>query len=291
MDRSEFEARMGEYRRAVEDFLSGCFTGEGPQKRLFEAMRYSLLAGGKRIRPVLALEFCRVCGGDWRAALPFGCALEMIHTYSLIHDDLPCMDDDDYRRGRLTSHKVYGEAMAVLAGDALLTAAFETAARADASDAVRAGAMAVLAGRAGALGMVGGQVLDLEGERRALDEDYIYQLQALKTGALLCAACELGVVAGGGTRSQREAASAYAAAVGLAFQTRDDLLDVEGDLQKLGKRVGVDGKKNTLVRLYGPARCHEIVREQTERAIAALAPFEERGFLTELANRLAERDH
>lgn len=286
-----FQTHMEGYLRPIEDFLAAQFTGDLPQKRLFEAMRYSLLAGGKRIRPVLTLEFCRVCGGDWRTALPFGCAVEMIHTYSLIHDDLPCMDDDDYRRGRPTNHKVYGEAMAVLAGDALLTAAFETAAAANASAEIRADVMTTLAGCAGEMGMVGGQVLDLEGEARELDAAYIHRLQELKTGALLKAACVVGVQAAGGSGQAIQAAERYAAALGLAFQTRDDLLDVEGEFEKLGKAVGADGKKNTFVRLYGAARCHALVREQTEAAVAALEPFQDRTFLTELARRLAERDH
>lgn len=286
-----FEARMNQYVKAINAFLEECFTEDLPQKRLFEAMRYSLLAGGKRIRPVLALEFCRVSGGGWRDALPFACALEMIHTYSLIHDDLPCMDNDDYRRGRPTNHKVYGEGMAVLAGDALLTAAFETAATAGACDAVKAAVMGTLASCAGEFGMVGGQVLDLEGEEQELDAALIHRIQALKTGELLKAACVIGVQTARGSEEQLRAAEDYAGALGLAFQMRDDLLDVEGDFQKLGKRVGVDGKKNTFVRLYGVKRCHEMVREQTQRAIEALEPFAEGGFLTELAVRLAERDH
>lgn len=286
-----FRERMEGYLRAVEEFLAARFTDELPQKRLFEAMRYSLLAGGKRIRPVLTLEFCRVCGGDWGAALPFGCAVEMIHTYSLIHDDLPCMDNDDYRRGRLTNHKVFGDAMAVLAGDALLTAAFETAATADATEGARAAVVAALAGYAGERGMAGGQALDLEGEGKELDAEYILRLQELKTGALLKAACVAGVLAAGGGGAEIRAAEKYAAALGLAFQTRDDLLDVEGEFEKLGKQVGMDGNKNTFVRLFGPARCHEMVREWTEEAVAALEPFADREFLTELARRLAERSH
>ena len=145
---SEFHDQIARYRAAIEAFLQAQFCQELPQKRLFDAMRYSLLAGGKRIRPVLTLEFCRICGGDWQSAVPFACALEMVHTYSLIHDDLPCMDNDDYRRGRLTNHKVFGEALAVLAGDGLLTAAFETAA--NAPHFVRAGGRARHGRRTGA---------------------------------------------------------------------------------------------------------------------------------------------
>ncbi|MCI8525807.1 MAG: polyprenyl synthetase family protein [Oscillospiraceae bacterium] len=286
----DWKQRLRTYADAAEAFLAEQFTDDLPQKRLFEAMRYSLLAGGKRIRPVLTVEFCRVCGGDWRQAVPFGCALEMIHTYSLIHDDLPCMDNDDYRRGKLTCHKVYGEAMAVLAGDALLTAAFETAAGAGAPAEMTVAVLRMLSACAGELGMVGGQVLDLEGERLEPDAAYIHRLQELKTGALLKAACQMGVLAAGGSQEQLRAAADYARAIGLAFQTQDDILDVEGDFEKLGKRVGMDEKKNTFVRLYGLARCHEIVREQTDAAIAALSPFADRAFLTELANYLAGRE-
>ncbi len=159
---SEYKETMEVYRSAVEEYLENCFADQScPQRELFQAMRYSLLAGGKRIRPVLTLEFCRLCGGDWRRALPFAAAIEMVHTYSLIHDDLPCMDNDDYRRGRLTNHKVFGEANAVLAGDALLTAAFETASGADAEPAVVVKIIRILSEAAGENGMVGGQVLDL----------------------------------------------------------------------------------------------------------------------------------
>ena len=167
MERELFALRMEEYRTMVEDFLDAqCVAADEPYARLLDAMRYSLLAGGKRIRPVLTLEFCRICGGDWQSAVPYACALEMVHTYSLIHDDLPCMDNDDYRRGRLTNHKVFGEALAVLAGDGLLTAAFETAANAPADPAVIVRAIRILSEQAGELGMVGGQVLDMQAEEQ-----------------------------------------------------------------------------------------------------------------------------
>ena len=179
-----FEERYEAYRQAVEAFLQSQFTARPHWADLYESMRYSLLAGGKRIRPVLTLEFCRICGGDWRSALPFACALEMIHTYSLIHDDLPCMDNDDYRRGRLTNHKVFGEALAVLAGDGLLTAAFETAASAAADPAVTVKAIRILAEQAGELGMVGGQVLDMAAEEQEVTEQGIYDIQCRKTGGL-----------------------------------------------------------------------------------------------------------
>ncbi len=254
-------------------------------------MRYSLLAGGKRIRPVLVLEFCRVCGGDWRAALPFAASIEMVHTYSLIHDDLPCMDNDDYRRGRLTNHKVFGEAGAVLAGDALLTAAFDTASHADAEPARARKVVQILAACAGEKGMVGGQQLDLEGEHLCLDEAGIREIHRLKTGALISAACRMGVAAAGGSEAQLKAADDYAEALGLAFQLRDDLLDVLGDAQKMGKATGMDGKKNTLVSLLGVGACSQLIERYTKDAVAALGAFEDNGFLTRLAQRLADREN
>ena len=287
---NEFDARMQTYREAVETYLNGCFTEDAPQKRLFEAMRYSLLAGGKRIRAVLVLEFCRICGGDWQTALPFAAALEMVHAYSLIHDDLPCMDNDDFRRGKPTNHRVYGEAMAVLAGDALLTAAFETAAGAQADAATIAGVVKTLSACAGELGMVGGQVLDLAAEQEEPDAERIHTLQSLKTGALIRAACCCGVLAGQGSAVQFEAAARYAEALGLAFQIRDDMLDVLGDAKTLGKAVHVDANKGTFVRLYGLERCGQMIGEENETAVAALDAFGETAFLKELVQRLAVRE-
>ena len=286
---SEFRDQIAQYRAAIEEFLQGKFCEDLPQKRLFDAMRYSLLAGGKRIRPVLTLEFCRICGGDWRSALPFACALEMIHTYSLIHDDLPCMDNDDYRRGRLTNHKVFGEALAVLAGDGLLTAAFETAASAATDPAVTVKAIRILAEQAGELGMVGGQVLDMDAEEQELTEQGIYDIQCRKTGALIQAACQIGVVAAGGTQQQLDAAKTYAQNLGLAFQIRDDMLDVLGDAAKLGKATHVDENKNTFVRLYGLEKCEELVRKYTDYAISALSVFEDTEYITALAHSLTTR--
>lgn len=288
---NRFKAAMDRYISAVEAYLQRCFTDEAqPQRRLFEAMRYSLLAGGKRIRPVLVLEFCRLCGGNWEQALPFAAAIEMVHTYSLIHDDLPCMDNDDYRRGRLTNHKVFGEAEAVLAGDALLTAAFDTASHADADPAVIVRVIRILASSAGEKGMVGGQILDMEGERQQLDEAGVYAIHSRKTGALISAACRMGVAAANGTEAQMEAAGAYAQAVGLAFQIRDDMLDVIGDAKKLGKAVHVDGNKNTFVSLYGLERCADHIAREHQKALEALSVFEDRAFLTTLTSQLANRE-
>ena len=283
-----FNQQLKTYQQAAEDYLSRCFTDETlPQQTLFEAMRYSLLAGGKRIRPVLVLEFCRLCGGDWHKAL----ALEMIHTYSLIHDDLPCMDNDDYRRGRLTNHKVFGEAQAVLAGDGLLTAAFSTAAGADAPPETIAAVVKTLADCAGPLGMVGGQVLDMEGEQKQLDAQGLLDIHSRKTGALIVAACTLGVLAARGTQAQLDAARQYAEALGLAFQIKDDMLDETGDAAKLGKAVHMDGNKTTFVTLYGLEACEGYLQQENAKALAALEPFEDRAFLTELTKRLASRDH
>ena len=281
---------MLRYRQQIEDYLQQCFLCDEPQQKLFEAMRYSLLSGGKRLRPVLALSFCELCGGNADEALPLAAAVDMIHTYSLIHDDLPCMDNDDFRRGKPTNHKVYGEAMAVLAGDALLTAAFAQIASAELTSEKIRKAVAVLAECAGELGMVGGQVLDMEAEERECTDEDVRAIQSRKTGALIRAACLLGVIAAGGSEEQEKAAIAYADSLGLAFQIQDDILDVVGDAKTLGKATGVDGKKNTFVRIYGVDACREMVKQETEKAIAALSVFVNPKFQRELALEMATRE-
>ena len=285
------EERSQCYKQYVEDFLSDWYTrfDSEPQKILMDSMRYSLLAGGKRLRPIFAFEFCRMCGGDWKKAVHFAAAIEMIHTYSLIHDDLPCMDNDDFRRGRPTNHKVYGETIAVLAGDALLTDAFTVASAADipAKDIVFA--IGVLSECAGSLGMVGGQVLDVMSEERVLSEQEVLDIQSRKTGALINAACVLGVIAGGGSQAQIEAAAQFAGALGLAFQIRDDMLDVIGTEEEMGKGVGTDAAKNTFVRLYGLDKCEELVRKYTDFAIRCLSQFEDTDFTKALAEELTTR--
>ena len=283
------ENRSQEYRESIENYLKDFYSrfSDLPQKQLFEAMSYSLLAGGKRLRPILALEFCRVCGEDWHDALPFAAAIEMIHTYSLIHDDLPCMDNDDYRRGRPTNHKVYGEGMAVLAGDALLTDAFMAAS--GSCHPQKAEAISVLAECAGSLGMVGGQVLDINSEERVLTEQEVLDIQSRKTGALISAACAMGAIAGNATEAQYDAACQFAAGLGLAFQIRDDMLDVIGTREEMGKGVGTDEKKNTFVRLYGLEKCEELVKKYTDYALEALNVFQDRYFLEELARSLTLR--
>ena len=287
-----FDARYRQYREYVEDYLAAWyrrFHGE-PQKQLFEAMEYSLLAGGKRLRPIFAMEFCRMCGGDWKQAAPFGAAVEMIHTYSLIHDDLPCMDDDDYRRGRLTNHKVYGEAMAVLAGDALLTDAFVVAASAKLEKPENiAFAVSVLGECAGSLGMVGGQVLDIMSEQRECTEEEVLAIQSRKTGALINAACVLGVIAAGGSEAQLAAAGRFAGALGLAFQIRDDMLDVIGTAEEMGKGVGTDAAKNTFVKIYGLEECERLVQKYTDAALEALNEFKDSTFMATLAKNLVAR--
>ena len=287
----KIEERTAEYRsyleRCLKAFLEN-FSNE-PQKILYDAMGYSLLGGGKRLRPITTLEFCRMCCGEYEKAAPFAVAIEMIQTYSLIHDDLPAMDNDDYRRGKLTNHKVYGEAMAILAGDALLTDAFSCVASAELPPQDVAFAISVLAMNAGSLGMVGGQVLDILSEERELNEQEVLDIQTRKTGALIVAACVFGAIAGGGTDKQLESACAFASALGLAFQIRDDMLDVIGTQEELGKGVGTDTGKNTFVRLYGLEKCEELVQEYTEVAIEALSVFEDNEYLIALAKSLTDR--
>ena len=262
-----------------------------PQEKLFQAMDYSLLAGGKRLRPFLVYQFCAACGGSPADADRAALAVEMVHTYSLIHDDLPAMDNDDYRRGRLTNHKVYGEAMAILAGDGLLTDAFLTLSQSALPPDRIASCVGCLAMNAGPWGMVGGQVLDMLSEERELSEAEVLAIQTRKTGCLIKAACCLGVICGGGTIEQMAAAMRYADGIGLAFQIRDDVLDVIGDAEKLGKAVGVDAQKNTFVRLYGLEACEKRIDAETEAACAALKSFPNAENLTELAVFLAKRDH
>ena len=279
------------YQEYLETYLTEqCFLyPQQPQQILFESMRYSLLAGGKRLRPVFVFDFCNMCGGDWQAAAPFAAAIEMVHTYSLIHDDLPCMDNDDYRRGRLTNHKVYGEANAILAGDALLTAAFAYLAKAPFDAETRIRAVAVLSECAGELGMVGGQVLDMLSEQRQCTAQEVIDIQSRKTGALIKAACQMGVLAGQGSDEQFAAAAEFAEHLGLAFQIRDDMLDVIGNAEELGKATGADAVKNTFVQLYGLEKCDALVQCHTEAAKKALQAFENPIFMLVLSDALVGR--
>ena len=279
------------YRAFIEEYLRNWMTKfhDEPQKVLYDAMEYSLLGGGKRLRPILTLEFCRLCCGDWKKAAPFAAAIEMIQTDSLIHDDLPAMDNDDYRRGKLTNHKVFGEGMAILAGDALLSDAFSCLAAAELPAEDIAFAVGVLAGNIGSWGMVGGQVLDIMSEERELSEQEVLDIQSRKTGALINASCALGVIAGGGSEKQLQAACGFAGLLGLAFQIRDDMLDVIGTQEEMGKGVGTDEAKNTFVRLYGLERCEELVEKYTSTAIEQLNAFEDTEYLIGLAKSLTGR--
>ena len=232
-----------------------------------------------------------MCGGDPQAALPFACALEMVHTYSLIHDDLPAMDDDKLRRGRPTNHVVYGEATAILAGDGLLTAAFEQLAKAQLPAQRIVEAVACLSRNAGPGGMVGGQALDMAGEGRSMTRGELEQLQSLKTGALISAAAELGCIAAGGSEELRRRVRDYAQALGRAFQVQDDILDVTSTDEELGKNVGSDraNEKTTFVTALGLEGSRALVEELTQKAVDALAEFEQGEFLAWLAQSLAKR--
>lgn len=287
----DYERQYEQYRAAVEKYLNGLFTGSVSYGRLYEAMRYSVLAGGKRIRPVLTLEFARLGGIDWHLALPYACALELVHNYSLVHDDLPCMDNDDLRRGKPTNHKVYGETLAVLAGDALQPEAFRLMAQAPGLSAEsRITAVEVLAKAAGADGMVGGQVLDTVCDVK--DEAGLTVLNRLKTCAMISAAAELGCVAAEMSAEKRRQAREFGDGLGLAFQIRDDILDVAGDESVFGKPIGSDREegKVTFVDLKGLAGCQQEVETQTNRAKAAIAGWEDNGFLLELADRMVKRE-
>ena len=289
---TDFEVRTAFYKEYTQNHLAEIYkdASSEPQKVLFDAMKYSLLAGGKRLRPIFAYEFCRMCGGQWENAVHFASAIEMIHTYSLIHDDLPCMDNDDFRRGKPTNHKVYGEAIAVLAGDALLTDAFAQAVKTELADTGRyAYAISILSRCAGSYGMVGGQVLDMLSEQRQCNEQEIIDIQSRKTGALIKAACTLGVIAGNGTQAQIDAAIEFADALGLAFQIRDDMLDVIGNAQELGKATGVDSGKNTFVQLHGIEKCEELVKKYTDIALQNLRYFQDTQYMERKCHYLTSR--
>ena len=274
-------------------------SGSGTPARLASAMRYSVLGGGKRLRPVLCLMAVEACDGERMSAMGAACALELIHTYSLIHDDLPAMDDDDLRRGRATCHKAFDEATAILAGDGLLTLAFELVAREVSPPAAALRCVRILAEAAGPSGMVGGQMADLQAEEQALDrgnQGSLVELEAIhrrKTGALLRAPLVMGAVLGGAPQAEEDALDRYGRAVGLAFQIIDDLLDVQGDETKLGKRVGKDTElgKWTYPRFLGVDGSRRRAQQLADEAVSAIAPLGARGHrLRELALALLERD-
>ena len=276
----------------LDSFIPECDYGEPV---VTDAMQYSLGIGGKRIRPVLLLEFCRVCGGDVEKALPFAAALEMIHTYSLIHDDLPCMDDDDMRRGMPSCHIKYGEEYALLAGDALLTRAFGVIADSDLAKenplcAVKA--VSVLSALAGVNGMIGGQTVDLKNEGRKASLETLEIMDSLKTGALIVSAARLGCLAAGADEEKTAAAVTFCEKIGHAFQIVDDILDVIGDEKQLGKPIGSDSQSNksTYVSILGLEKSREYADRLTKEAEEALEVFgEDAGFLKQLASLLVER--
>ena len=263
-----------------------------------EAMAYACAGGGKRIRPVLVMECCRLCGGDPTAAIPFAAAMEMIHSYSLVHDDLPCMDNSLLRRGKPSTHAVYGETMALLAGDGLLNLAFETALRAenraDLTSTDVLAAVSTLADAAGIDGMVGGQVIDLESEGKTIDLQVLEALQRGKTAALLTAACVMGAQLAGASKEQQQAVRVFGENIGLSFQIVDDILDVTATAEQLGKPVGSDAEneKVTYVSLLGLDAARDLARQRTHTAVAALDIFGEQAeSLRRLAQALLTRDH
>lgn len=273
-------------------FDESLFSADEGSRLMREAMSYSIADAGKRIRPVLTLEFSRLFGGRDEDALVLGCALEMVHTYSLIHDDLPCMDNDDYRRGKLSNHKVFGEANALLAGDGLLTYAFETICSSHLSDSVKSRAVLVLSSAAGSRGMIAGQTLDLMNEERNAGIETVKLTDMLKTGEMITAAGLLGCIAAGAGSNEEKAASTYCRSIGLAFQIVDDILDVTGSSDELGKLTGSDAAngKSTYVSLLGLDRCREYSASLTAEAVSAISVFGEKsGFLSDLANHLLSR--
>lgn len=282
-----------EYKKYVDAKLSEYFKPSGlSYDGLLESMHYSLTAGGKRIRPMLVLEFCRISGGNIENTLPVACAIEMLHTYSLIHDDLPCMDNDALRRGKPTNHIVYGECTATLAGDALQAEAFGTIARSQIPAEARVTCVEILADAVGSDGMCAGQYLDMVGEHKLLSEDELNDINSRKTGSLLTAACRMGVAAAGGNKAMLEAAAQYGACVGAAFQIRDDILDVISTSEELGKPVGSDAQeqKNTYMALLGEDKCMQMIEKLTDQAKNAIAgAFEDTKFLCELADSMVTR--
>ncbi len=301
MQMSNFNTRFDSYVARINDelkkYVCTDFFGDDSKGllKMLEAVSYSLENGGKRIRPVLTLEFCRICSenGDFTAALPFACAVEMIHTYSLIHDDLPCMDDDDLRRGKPSNHKVFGYANALLAGDALQTLAFETLLSADTSAEITVAAGRELSRAAGIAGMVAGQTMDLANENTTVSLDEITRTDVLKTGCLIRTAAKLGCIAGGQLSGEYiQAADKYASCIGLAFQIIDDILDVTSNNETLGKPVGSDGEKlkSTYVSHLGLDGARQEADRLTKEAVCALSVFGDKAaFLIELTDKLLKR--
>lgn len=288
-------AALAEAKETVEGELEKIYPdASGTAAKLYEAIKYSLLAGGKRVRATLVLETCKMLGGKTEAALPFACAVEMIHTYSLIHDDLPCMDDDDMRRGMPTNHKVFGEAVATLAGDGLLTDAFSVCAMNPCvSGDAAATAVALLSGAAGSFGMVKGQMSDLYGETHKLSENELVELHMGKTGAMICVSVQLGCLAAGYAPNSEvtEKLTLFARNIGLVFQIVDDILDVTSTSEELGKNIGSDkdSNKTTFMSFFTPEEAQEYARSLTKEAVEVLEGLDGAERLIALAMLLCER--
>lgn len=294
----DFKSRLNQGKQLVEDLLIEMLPKTAVyQKSVIDSMEYSLKAGGKRLRPILLIEACRALGGDVKKAYPFACAVEMIHTYSLIHDDLPAMDDDDLRRGKPTNHKVFGEGIAILAGDGLLNYAHELMIKSIVEDVENKSlprAAYEISNAAGVYGMIGGQCADLEGEGKPVDLKTLEFIHRHKTGALITAPLKAGAIIGGATKEQLESIEKYGEAIGLAFQITDDILDVVGDEKSLGKKVGSDeaNEKSTYPSIYGLEESRKMAREQLEKALKQLEAFkDEADFFRELAKHIVERDN
>lgn len=275
--------------KALKDYLTIC---DNPQKKIYEAMAYSLFAGGKRLRPVIMLMTAKMCGKDPEICLPFACALEMIHTYSLIHDDLPSMDNDDLRRGKPTNHKVFGEAMAILAGDALLNKAFEIVSDYQCdqvSEKQVLKAISYLATSSGTEGMIGGQVVDIESRNE--DMELLKYLHSLKTGALIRAAGVIGGILSGATDEEIKAIDSFCLNLGIAFQIQDDILDAYGNQEELGKPIGSDAEngKSTYITLCGYDKSLELAENYTQKALDSLSIFPDNSELTNLCKMLLSR--
>jgi geranylgeranyl diphosphate synthase type II len=290
-----FKEKQLNFIRIIEENLAKSITIESKYYQILkEAMQYSLMAGGKRLRPVLALATAEMFDREPQEVMAFACSIEMIHTYSLIHDDLPAMDNDDYRRGKLTNHKVFGEAMAILAGDALLNMAYENMIK-DAISSTNGGklkAMEIIAGYAGALGMIGGQVIDLDSEGKSVDGERLKTMHRLKTGALIKAPVESAAVICGASDKELQLLSSYASNLGLAFQIKDDILDVEGSIEDMGKKPGSDAlcEKATYVTMYGLDESKKLLEDVTQEGVTFLEQFDAKAdFLKELALSLIKR--
>lgn len=293
---NDFKGKLAEYTEYTENVLVkyNVHTSETePQKNLIDAMNYSLEAGGKRIRPVLVYAFCEALGTDYRKATAPACAIEMIHTFSLIHDDLPSMDNDDFRRGKPSCHKAFGEAMAVLAGDALSVLPFGIIADDDyLSPEKKIRIISELAKAVGRDGMIGGQVIDMENETKDnVDEKNLRNMYRCKTGQLIAVSCIMGCICAGADEEIIKTASEYGFRLGLAFQIIDDILDVTGNAADIGKPVGSDAEENktTFVTLYGVEKAQEIADKITAEAIECLGRIKNNGFLVELTEMLLKR--